>query len=201
MEVVLSLFLFALAIGYVEYRLKGIRRDTDKEQSGAFDFFATKDELKKAVKKLNEKVEENRVAHEERMTSIEQKAFYEAEEKKKKHEEIRKAAIKQETDPSVVFFRWPADDGTFDNQQRSATQTEDTYYRFHLDATRTHAEFTFVTMSDTQLSKANNSSKKYIERACNFAGAKSSQYSCTPGKAHLERGKWIIDLKARIDYK
>lgn len=201
MEVVLSLFLFALAIGYVEYRLKGIRRDTDKEQSGAFDFFATKDELKKAVKKLNERVEENRVAHEERMTSIEQKAFYQAEEKKKKHEEIRKAAPKQETDPSVVFFRWPADDGTFDNQQRSATQTEDTYYRFHLDATRTHADFIFVTMSDTQLSKANNSSKKYIERACNFAGAKSSQYSCTPGKAHLERGKWIIDLKARIDYK
>ena len=201
MEVVLSLFLFALAIGYVEYRLKGIRRDTDKEQSGAFDFFATKDELKKAVKKLNERVEENRVAHEERMTSIEQKAFYQAEEKKKKHDEIRKAAPKQETDPSVVFFRWPADDGTFDNQQRSATQTEDTYYRFHLDATRTHTDFIFVTMSDTQLSKANNSSKKYIERACNFAGAKSSQYSCTPGKAHLERGKWIIDLKARIDYK
>lgn len=201
MEVVLSLFLFAVAIGYVEYRLKGIRRDTDKEQSGAFDFFATKDELKKAVKKINERVEENRVAHEERMTSIEQKAFYESEAKKKKQEEIKKAATKQESDPSVVYFRWPADDGTFDNQQRSDTQTEDTYYRFHLDESRMHAEFTFVTMSDTQLSKANNSSKKYIERACNFAGAKSSQYSCTPGKAHLERGKWIIDLKARIDYK
>ena len=201
MEVVLSLFLVALAIGYVEYRLKGIRRDTDKEQSGACDFFATKDELKKAVKKLNERVEENRVAHEERMASIEQKAFYQAEEKKKKQEEIKKAATKQETDPSVVFFRWPADDGTFDNLQRSATQTEDTYYRFHLDETRTHAEFTFVTMSDTQLSKANNSSKKYIERACSFVNAKSTKYSCTPGKAHLDRGRWVVDQKARIEYK
>ena len=64
-----------------------------------------------------------------------------------------------------------------------------------------HAEFTFVTMSETQLSKANNSSKKYIERACNFSGAKSTQYVCTPGKAHLERGRWLIDLKARIEYK
>ena len=56
-------------------------------------------------------------------------------------------------------------------------------------------------MSDTQLSKANNSSKKYIERACTFVNAKSAQYTCTPGKAHLERGKWLVDLKARIEYK
>jgi hypothetical protein len=72
---------------------------------------------------------------------------------------------------------------------------------FRLDDTRTHAEFIFVTMSDTQLSKANNSSKKYIERACSFVNAKSAQYACTPGKAHLERGKWLIDLKARIEYR
>ena len=43
MEFVFSLFLFALAIGYVEYRLKSLRKDTDKEQSGAIDFFATKE--------------------------------------------------------------------------------------------------------------------------------------------------------------
>ena len=201
MEVVFSIFLFALAIGYVEYRLKTIRKDDSDDKKDAFDFFATKDELKKAVKKIHEKIDENHVAQEERMESIEQKAFYAAEEKKKQAEKQQKAASKPDAGPSVVFFRWPDDDCTFDNKLRSATQTEDTYYRFQLDASRTRADFTFVTMSDTQLSKANNSSKKYIERACNFAGTKSSQYSCTPGKAHLERGKWIIDLKARIDYK
>ena len=72
---------------------------------------------------------------------------------------------------------------------------------FRLDDTRTVADFQFVTMSDTQLSKANNSSKKYIERACSFVNAKSAQYVCFPGKAHLERGKWLIDRKARIEYR
>ena len=200
MEVVLSLFLFALAIGYVEYRLKSIRRDTDKEQSGAIDFFATKDELKKAVKRLTEQADADRLAAEERMASIEQKAFY-AEETKKKEEELQRQQPVEDPNPSVVYFRWPADDGTFIDAQRQRVQTEDTYYMFRLDETRTRAEFTFVTMSETQLSKANNSSKKYIERACTFVNAKSTQYTCVPGKAHLDRGRWVVDQMARIEYK
>ena len=200
MSVVISLFLFALAIGYVEYRLKGVKRDTDNEQSGAMDYFATKEEVKRLAKQWAEQAEADRLAFEERMASIEQKAFFDAEIKKKAAEE-KAAQPEVVVDPSVVFFRWPADDGTFNDSQREQVQTEYTYYRFHLDDTRTKADFTFVTMSDTQLSKANNSSKKYIERACNFVGAKSSKYVCTPGKAHLERGKWVIDLKARIEYK
>ena len=201
MEIVFSLFLFALAIGYVEYRLKSLRKDTDKEQSGAIDFFATKEELKNAVKDLKSQADADRQAADDRMTSIEQKAFYAEETKKKKEEEKKASQPLEDPDPAVIFFRWPADDGTFEDAQRQRVQTEDTYYMFRLDDTRTRATFTFVTMSETQLNKANNSSKKYIERACSFVNAKSTKYGCTPGTAHLDRGKWVVDQKARIEYK
>ena len=196
MQTVLSIFLFALAIAYVEYRLKSIRKDDSDDKKYAFDFFATKEELKKAVKRIEEQGEAYRQTIDEKLASVEQKAFFAPQEEKTVEE-----VVEEEPDPSVIFFRWPGDDGSFDDSQRLAAQTEDTYYMFRLDDTRTHAEFIFVTMSDTQLSKANNSSKKYIERACSFVNAKSAQYACTPGKAHLERGKWLIDLKARIEYR
>ena len=196
MQTVLSIFLFALAIAYVEYRLKSIRKDDSDDKKDAFDFFATKEELKKAVKRIEEQGEAYRQTIDEKLASVEQKAFFAPQEEKMVEE-----VVEEEPDPSVIFFRWPGDDGSFDDSQRLTAQTEDTYYMFRLDDTRTHAEFLFVTMSDTQLSKANNSSKKYIERACSFVNAKSAQYACTPGKAHLERGKWLIDLKARIEYR
>lgn len=196
MQTVLSIFLFALAIAYVEYRLKSIRKDDSDDKKDAFDFFATKEELKKAVKRIEEQGETYRQTIDEKLASVEQKAFFAPQEEKTVEE-----VVEEEPDPSVIFFRWPGDDGSFDDSQRLTAQTEDTYYMFRLDDTRTHAEFIFVTMSDTQLSKANNSSKKYIERACSFVNAKSAQYACTPGKAHLERGKWLIDLKARIEYR
>lgn len=196
MQTVLSIFLFALAIAYVEYRLKSIRKDDSDDKKDAFDFFATKEELKKAVKRIEEQGEAYRQTIDEKLASVEQKAFFAPQEEKTVEE-----VVEEEPNPSVIFFRWPGDDGSFDDSQRLTAQTEDTYYMFRLDDTRTHAEFIFVTMSDTQLSKANNSSKKYIERACSFVNAKSAQYACTPGKAHLERGKWLIDLKARIEYR
>lgn len=196
MQTVLSIFLFALAIAYVEYRLKSIRKDDSDDKKDAFDFFATKEELKKAVKRLEEKEEAYRQAIDEKLSSVEQKAFFTPQEETPVQEQVE-----EKPDPSVIFFRWPGDDGTFDDRQRLTAQSEDTYYLFRLDDTRTRAEFLFVTMSDTQLSKANNSSKKYIERACTFVNAKSAQYVCTPGKAHLERGRWVIDLKARIEYR
>ena len=199
MNTVLSLFLFAIAIAWFEYRLKGINKESDRDQKGAFDYFATKEELKKAVKKLTEKDDETRTALSERMTSLEEKAFFASEEKKKKEAE-KPQTPEVETDPSVIYFRWPADDGTFTDAQRLLSQTEETYYEFHLDETRTKATFVFVTMSDTQLSKANNSSKKYIERACDFTGSKSQRFTCTPGTALLLRGKWVVEQKARIDY-
>lgn len=196
MQTVLSIFLFLLAIAYVEYRLKSLRREDSDDKSSAFDFFATKEELKKAVKKIDEQTAAYQKAIDEKLTSVEQKAFFTPQVEEKATE-----VVEEEPDPSVIFFRWPGDDGSFDDRQRLTAQSEDTYYLFRLDDTRTHAEFVFVTMSDTQLSKANNSSKKYIERACTFVNAKSAQYTCTPGKAHLERGKWLVDLKARIEYK
>ena len=196
MQTVLSIFLFALAIAYVEYRLKSIRKDDSDDKKDAFDFFATKEELERAVKRIEEQGEAYRQTIDEKHASVEQKAFFAPQEEKTVEE-----VVEEEPDPSVIFFRWPGDDGSFDDSQRLTAQTEDTYYMFRLDDTRTRAEFIFVTMSDTQLSKANNSSKKYIERACSFVNAKSAQYACTPGKAHLERGKWLIDLKARIEYR
>ena len=200
MNTVLSLFLFAAAIGWFEYRLRQISKENDHDQKGAFDFFATKEELKKAVKSLTEKAVADKQAIDERITSVEEKAFFAQKAEEKVAEEKKKAPV-EEADPSVIYFRWPGDDGSFVDAQRLRAQTEETYYLFRLDETRTQAEFIFVTMSDTQLSKANNSSKKYIERACNFTGAKSAQYACTPGKAHLERGRWMVDVKARIDYR
>ena len=200
MQTVISLFLFALAIIYVEYRIKSIRKEGSDDRKGAFDFFATKEELKRSTKKLADQVSADRQAVEERLQSIEQKAFFE-----KPVESVQQSTPMQQSaapvvDPSVVYFRWPADDGTFVDTTKSVVQTEDTYYMFQLDDSRTHAEFSFVTLSDTQLSKANNSSKKYIERACSFTNAKSLQYTCTPGQAHLERGKWVVDQKAKIVY-
>ena len=50
MSTVLSLFLFVAAIAYVEYRLKRINAEKDDNSKEAFRFFATKEELKSAVK-------------------------------------------------------------------------------------------------------------------------------------------------------
>ena len=199
MQTVLSLLILFLAIAYVEYRMKSVRRDSADDRTDAKDYFATKEEVRNALRKLNEQMTEFHTAIDERMTSLEEKVFF-----KPAAEEVVDVSVaeqKEQPDPSVVYFRWPADDGSFTDSQRQTVQSEDTYYLFHLDESRTHAEYSFVTMSDTQLSKANNSSKKYIERACTFAGAKSSRFVCTPGRAHLERGRWIIDQKARIEYQ
>ena len=200
MQTILSLLILCLAIAYVEYRLKSVRRDSADDRTDAKDYFATKEEVKNALGKLTEQINEFHAATEERIASLEEKAFFtpQVEEAANTSSAAEQA---EEPDPSVVYFRWPADDGSFTDSQRLTAQTEDTYYLFRLDDSRTHAAFTFVTMSDTQLSKANNSSKKYIERACTFVGAKSGRYVCTPGRAHLERGRWIIDQKARIEYQ
>ena len=187
MQTVLSLLILFLAIAYVEYRMKSARRDSADDRTDAKDYFATKEEVRNALRKLNEQMTEFHTAIDERMTSLEEKAFFTP----AAEEVVDAPAAEQEEqpDPSVVFFRWPADDGSFTDSQRQTVQSEDTYYLFHLDESRTHAEYSFVTMSDTQLSKANNSSKKYIERACTFVGAKSSRFV------------WIIDQKARIEYQ
>ncbi len=115
----------------------------------------------------------------------------------KKYEKAE--AVQQEL-PNKIYFRWAEEDGTFADKERLMSPDEDTFYEFILDNSRINAEFYFITQSDTQLNKANNSSKKYIERACKFTQSKSMKYVCNPGKAHLEKGKWIIDEMARIDY-
>ena len=100
MQTVLSIFLFRLAIAYVEYRLKSLRREDSDDKSSAFDFFATKEELKKAVKKINEQAEAYQKAIDEKLTSVEQKAFFTPQVEEKVTE-----VVEEEPAPSVIFFR------------------------------------------------------------------------------------------------
>lgn len=198
MQTILSLFLFVVAIAYVEYRFKSLSNRMDEDQREANSRFSTKEGLNAVTERLTIKQLEELRALNERMSSIEQRTFF-------NKENVADKAVTPDTelmnaDPDVIYFRWPADDGTFDDGARMLAQTEDTYYEFSLQEDRTKAEVRFVTMTETQLNKANNSSKKYIERACNFTGSKSIHYICHPGKAHLERGRWYIDEKVRIEY-
>lgn len=198
MQTVLSLFLFVAAIAYVEYRFRALSNRMDDDQRDANSRFSTKEGLNATTERLTVKQAEQLRALGERMASLEQRTFFSQPNDGRQTE--TGAAETVVVDPTVIYFRWPADDGTFDDAARLLAQTEDTYYEFSLHDDRTKADVRFVTMTETQLNKANNSSKKYIERACNYSGAKSIHYICHPGKAHLERGRWIIDEKVRIEY-
>ena len=199
MQTVFSLFLFVAAIAYAEYRFRKLSARQDDDQREANSRFATKEGLHATTEQLTVKQHDELRALNERMTSLEQRTFFSKE--KPAGQAVHTAPVVQEVaDPLVVYFRWPADDGTFDDRARSLVQTEDTYYEFSFHDDRSKADVRFVTMNETQLSKANNSSKKYIERACDFTGAKSIHYICHPGTAHLERGRWIIDQKVKIEY-
>lgn len=196
--IAIVIILFAAAIAYVEFRLRSVSQKNEAYEKEATDYFASKKELKE---QLDREIAERREALrllDERLASMEKKMFYE-QPVTSSRQQPQTARQMPPTDKNVFYFRWPADDGTFDDTTRQPAQTEDTYYEFRLtDAT--HAEFRFVTMSDTQLSKANNSSKKYIERACSFTSAKSGRYTCAPGTARLDRGRWVIIVKAKIEY-
>ena len=54
MQTILSLLILCLAIAYVEYRLKSVRRDSADDRTDAKDYFATKEEVKNALGKLTE---------------------------------------------------------------------------------------------------------------------------------------------------
>lgn len=75
MQTILSLLILCLAIAYVEYRLKSVRRDSADDRTDAKDYFATKEEVKNALGKLTEQINEFHAATEERMASLEEKAF------------------------------------------------------------------------------------------------------------------------------
>lgn len=195
--IVVTLILFAVAIAYVEFRFRSVSRKNEAYEKEATEYFATKKELKEQLEREIAQRREALRLIDDRLASMEKKLFYEQPTMGAGQQQTSQQV--QTVNKNVFYFRWPADDGSFDDATRQAVQTEDTYYEFRLtDAT--HAEFRFVTMSDTQLSKANNSSKKYIERACAFTTAKSSRFTCAPGTARLDRGRWVIIEKAKIDY-
>ena len=194
--IILTILLFAAAIAYIEYRVRSVSQKNDAYEKEATDYFATKKELKEQLEREIAERRETLRLLDERLASMEKKMFY-SEPLTAKTVSTQQVATPSRDD--VFYFRWPADDGTFDDASRQPVQTEDTYYEFRLTGSG-KAEFRFVTMSDTQLSKANNSSKKYIERACSFSTAKSSRFTCTPGTARLDRGRWVVVDKAQIEY-
>lgn len=196
MSIVISLVLFAAAIAYVEWRLKSVNRSNDEADKHADSYFATKKEMKDYVGKTAKQRELDLQTINDRIASIEQRLFFSNDTKPKAPVE----QIQPVTKKDVFFFKWPNEEGAFDDAEREPVATENTYYEFHLTSP-TEAEFRFKTISETQLSKANNSSKKYIERACTFSTTKSSHYTCQPGKAVLKNGLWVITQKAIIEYQ
>lgn len=193
MQTVLSIFLFVAAIAYVEWRLATVRRRQDEADREATEHFVTRQEWKKQNEQQQAQRQLEATQQSDRIASIEQRLFF--------SNQPATAPAQRQTDekPQVFYFRWPDDDGSFADSQRQTRQTEDTYYEFRLVGDD-EAEFRFVTLSNTQLSKANNASKKYIERACVFTAARSLVYTCVPGRATLQRGRWTVTQKARIDY-
>ena len=196
MSIVISLVLFAAAIAYVEWRLKSVNRANDEADKHADQYFATKKEMKDYVEKTAKQRELDLQTVSDRIASIEQRVFFANNPKPKTPVEQQQPVTKKD----VFYFRWPNEDGTFNDSEREPVATENTYYEFHL-LSDTEAEYRFKTISETQLSKANNSSKKYIERACTFTTAKSTHYLCQPGNAKLNNGLWVITQKAIIEYQ
>ena len=193
MQTVLSIFLFVAAIAYVEWRLATVRRRQDEADREAAEHFVTRQEWKKQNEQQQEQRQLEATQQSDRIASIEQRLFF--------SNQPVTAPAQQQTDdkPQVFYFRWPDDDGSFADSQRQTRQTEDTYYEFRLVGDD-EAEFRFVTLSNTQLSKANNASNKSIERACVFTAARSPVYTCVPGRATLPRGRWTVTQQARIEY-
>ena len=56
--------------------MKSVRRDSAEDRTDAKDYFATKEEVKNALRKLTEQMTEFHTATEERMASLEEKAFF-----------------------------------------------------------------------------------------------------------------------------
>ena len=152
MQTVLSLFLFVAAIAYVEYRFRALSNRMDEDQRDANSRFSTKEGLNATTERLTVKQAEQLRALGERMASLEQRTFFSQPNDGRQTE--MGAAETVVVDPTVIYFRWPADDGTFDDAARLLAQTEDTYYEFSLHDDRTKADVRFVTMTETQLNKA-----------------------------------------------
>lgn len=194
MQTVISLFLFVAAIAYVEWRLAAVRRRQDEADKEATEHFVTRQEWKKQNEQQQAERQLEASQQSDRIASIEQRVFFSSPQSAVAPEPVTSEGTQ------VFYFRWPDDDGSFADSQRQPHQTEDTYYEFRMVGDD-EAEYRFVTLNNTQLSKANNASKKYIERACVFTSARSLIYTCTPGRATLTRGRWVITQKARIDYQ
>lgn len=193
MGVIISLLICAFILAYTEKRVRSFQRKTKEQDALLQESFAKKEKKEKQIEIEINNIKKLIAEITERLDLSDKKAYVD----NKKSENAE--ALKKEL-PNKIYFRWAEEDGTFADKERLMSPDEDTFYEFILDDSRINAEFYFITQSDTQLNKANNSSKKYIERACKFTQSKSMKYVCNPGKAHLEKGKWIIDEMARIDY-
>ena len=102
---------------------------------------------------------------------------------------------------NVFYMKRPIENMEFDLSLKSLNPTEETLYRFELDARRPNlAKFYFDCKSAARIRWALSTKDKTLDRVCNATGdSTNGRYTCTsPGEAKLQDGKWIVTRKAVV---
>lgn len=102
---------------------------------------------------------------------------------------------------NVFYMKRPNENMEFDLSLKSLNRTEETLYRFELDAKLPNfAKFYFDCESPARVRWALSTKDKTLDRVCNATGdSTNGRYTCTsPGEAKLQDGKWIVTRKAVV---
>lgn len=102
---------------------------------------------------------------------------------------------------NVFYMKRPLENMEFDLSLKSLNPTEETLYRFEVDAKRPNfAKFYFDCESPARVRWALSTKDKTLDRVCNATGdSTNGRYTCTsPGEAKLQDGKWIVTRKAVV---
>ena len=109
----------------------------------------------------------------------------------------------QATSPksNVFYMKRPIENMEFDLSLKSLNRTEETLYRFELDAKRPNfAKFYFDCESAARVRWALSTKDKTLDRVCDATGdSTNGRYTCTsPGEAKFLDGKWKVTRKAVV---
>lgn len=102
---------------------------------------------------------------------------------------------------NVFYMKRPIENMEFDLSLKSLNRTEETLYRFELDAKRPNfAKFYFDCESAARVRWALSTKDKTLDRVCNATGdSTNGRYTCTsPGEAKFQNGKWVVTRKAVV---
>lgn len=102
---------------------------------------------------------------------------------------------------NVFYMKRPIENMEFDLSLKSLNPTEETLYRFEVDAKRPNfAKFYFDCESPARVRWALSTKDKTLDRVCNATGdSTNGRYTCTsPGEAKLQDGKWGVTRKAVV---